>query len=125
MTRFAREISGSLGAFWKAEAEKELASIREDLAAGRITIDANGVARNCIGRVLMDDLAEKVEWVTSEINREATAAAREVEVAKSAAAYRESRRRSGYSAEEMNEMRAAFGAGATVVDVLTGQTITL
>lgn len=124
MTRFEREISGSLGAFWKAEAEKELSKIREDLAAGRITIDANGVARNCIGRALMDDMAEKVEWVTEAINREATAAAREIEVAKSAAAYRESRR-NGYSAEEMNEMRAAFGAGATVVDVLTGQTITL
>lgn len=124
MTRFEREISGSLGAFWKAEAEKELEGIRKYLAAGRITIDVNGVARNCIGRVLMDDLAEKVEWVTNDIDREATAAAREIEVSKSVAAYRESRR-SGYSAEEKSELLAAFGSGATVVDVLTGRAIKL
>lgn len=46
MTRFEQELSGALGAYWKASAEKELDEIREELAAGRITIDAYGVARN-------------------------------------------------------------------------------
>ena len=39
MTRFERELSGELGAYWKSSAEKELARVREDLDAGRITID--------------------------------------------------------------------------------------
>ena len=56
MTRFERELSGALGAYWKASAEKELAEIKADLENGKITIDKNGVARNCIGRVLMSDM---------------------------------------------------------------------
>lgn len=39
--------------------------------------------------------------------------------------YIESRARTGYSDEERFEMRAAFGAGARVVDVFTGKTITV
>lgn len=124
MTRFEREISGSLGAYWKASAEKELAEIRAELAAGKITIDANGVARNCVGRVLMSDMAEKVAWVSDAIDRKATAAAREIEVERELSEYRASRR-SGYSAEELAEMRAAFGPGAVVRDILTGEEIRL
>ena len=123
MTRFEQEISGSLGAFWKAHAEKELDDIRQELATGRITIDAYGVARNCIGRVLMGDMAELVAYVAKDIDRNATAAAREIEVEESLAAYRANWK--GYSAEEMNEMRAAFGPGTTVVNFLTGATVTV
>ena len=39
MTRFERELSGALGAFWKNSAEKELAGIKADLENGKITID--------------------------------------------------------------------------------------
>ena len=42
MTRFERELSGALGAYWKASAEKELAEIKSDLENGKITIDKNG-----------------------------------------------------------------------------------
>ena len=51
MTRFQKELSGALGAFWKKEAEAALDKIRAELDAGEITIDGDGVARNCIGRV--------------------------------------------------------------------------
>lgn len=60
MTRFQRELSGELGEFWKKEAEKQLDKVRAELAEGKISIDAEGVARNCIGRVLMDDLLEQL-----------------------------------------------------------------
>lgn len=125
MTRFEREITGSLGAFWKTSAEKELDELRADLAEGKITIDEHGVARNCVGRVLMSDLAEKLAWVTDDIDRDATAAAREIEVAAELAEYRAARRQTGYSPAELHEMRAAFGPGAVVTDIFTGQTITL
>ena len=53
MTRFEKELSGALGAYWKKSAEKELEKVREELEQGLITIDENGVARNRIGRVLI------------------------------------------------------------------------
>ena len=125
MTRFERELNGSLGAYWQAQAQKELERVANDLATGKITIDENGVAYNCIGRPLMSDMAEKVALVTDRINREATAKAESEEAAKSIEAYRANRRQNGYSAEELHEMRAAFGEGTTVVDILTGKKISL
>lgn len=123
MTRFEQELSGSLGEFWQREAQIELQRVRNDLEAGRITIDGHGVAFNCIGRVLMSDEAQKVSMVTERINLAATQTARDKEVAESVREYRANRR--AYSAEEIAEMRAAFGSGETVVDILTGQSISL
>lgn len=123
MTRFQRELSGELGEFWKKEAEKQLDKVRAELAEGKISIDAEGVARNCIGRVLMDDLLEQLGMVTDKVSAEATRAARETENAAFLAEYRA--RRNAPSAEELAEMRATFGAGATVVDALTGEKIIL
>lgn len=79
MTRFEKELSGALGAYWKASAEKELAQVKADLEVGKITIDEQGVARNCIGRVLMNDMLEKVAMVTDKVSVENTQAAREAE----------------------------------------------
>lgn len=123
MTRFERELSGALGAYWKNSAEKELEEIRKDLAEGKITIDKNGVARNCIGRVLMSDMLEKLTYVTDEVDEEATKAARDEEVTRSLAEYR--RNAKPANEEELSEMRAAFGEGQTIVNILTGERITL
>ena len=123
MTRFMKELNGDLGTFWQKEAEKELAKVKADLDANQITIDENGVARNCIGRVLMSDMLEKLALVTDEVDVAATEAARAAEVSKELESYRASKRR--HSAAEIAEMRAAFGPGTTVKDILTGETITL
>lgn len=123
MTRFERELHGDLGNFWQKEAEKELSRIKADLENGGITIDENGIARNCIGRVLMSDMLEKLALVTDKVDKRATEAAREAEVAKELAEYRASRK--PYTAEELDEMRSAFGSGSTVTDVFTGKSITL
>ena len=123
MTRFERELSGALGAYWKASAEKELEAIRNDLEAGKITIDENGVARNCIGRVLMNDMLEKLTYVTDKASTEATQAAREAEVSRSLAEYRKNAKPA--TGEELAEMRAAFGEGQTVVNILTGERYSL
>lgn len=123
MTRFQRELSGELGAFWRGQAEAELEKVKAELDKGEITIDSAGVARNCIGRALMDDLLEQLAMVTDNVNAEATRAARAAEDAIAIAEYRA--RRKSPDAEELAEMRATFGAGATVVDALTGEKITL
>ena len=119
MTRFEKELSGALGAYWKKSAEKELEKIREELEKGLITIDENGVARNRIGRVLMSDMLEKLTYVTDAVDTEATTKAREEEVTKTLEEYRRNARPT--TEEELDEMRAAFGRGKTVVNIITGQ----
>ena len=123
MTRFERELSGALGAFWKKEAEKELARIEKDLESGKITIDEKGIARNSIGRILMSDLAEKVSYITDRIDLEATKEARSETVSQELTALRNNARPA--TEEEKDEMRAAFGKGQTVVNILTGERINL
>ena len=122
-TRFQRELSGELGVYWQRQAEAELERVKADLDSGAITIDEAGVARNCIGRALMDDLLEKLLLVTDKADSAATRAAREAEVKADLESYRAARR--APSAAEMAEMRAAFGKGVAVVDVLTGEKIQL
>ena len=56
---------------------------------------------------------------------EATKKKRDAQTERELKAYRESMRNHQYSDEELFEMRAAFGEGATVVDVITGQQIPL
>ena len=123
MTRFEQELSGALGAGWKASAERELEKVRKEFEEGKITVDENGVARNRIGRVLMDDMLEKLTYITDTVDEEATKAARAEEVSRSLEAYRRSYK--GPTEEEKAEMRAAFGTGTTVVDIITGERIRL
>ena len=123
MTRFQRELRGDLGVFWQQHAQSELAKVKAGLDSGAITIDEAGVARNCIGRALMDDLLEMLVLVTDKADSAATQAAREAEMKADLESYRAVIRAT--SAAEMAEMRAAFGKGAAVVDVLTGEKIQL
>ena len=122
-TRFQRELSGELGAYWQRQAEAELERVKADLDSGAITIDEAGVARNCIGRALLDDLLEKLLLVTDKADSAATRAAREAEVEADLESYRANRK--APSAEDLAEMRAAFGEGTKVVDVITGEEIQL
>ena len=118
MTRFKMELSGMLGEFWKKQAEQELQKVKSDLDSCRITIDGDGVARNCIGRALADDMLEKVELVAPDcVNVSATRATYAAE--RDRVLRRYASREMG--AEVMHEMRSAFGAGTTVVDALSGR----
>ena len=123
MTRFELEVTGALGEFWRKQAEQELDRIAEELEKGLITIDENGVARNRIGRVLMSDMLEKLTYVTDKVDEEATRAARVEEVERTLAEYRKTAQPA--TEEEKEEMRAAFGKGKTVVNILTGERIRL
>ena len=119
MTRFEREISGSLGAFWKKNAEEEVRKAVAE-AETKATVESDGAIRwNSNGWYLMDDFCEKLEYAGYSFSRRATAKKREAEDAESLARYRESH--TGMGAEEIAEARAAFGAGTTVVNVLTGE----
>ena len=123
MTRFEKELSGALGTYWKKEAEKELEKIKAEIENGEITIDEDGIARNCIGRVLMDDMLEKVAKVSDKVNAEATKAVRNTETSTLLNEYRKNHKEP--SAEEKEEMIATFGKGTTVVDLISGKRIKL
>jgi hypothetical protein len=121
MTRFEQELSGKLGAFWERHAKEELAQVAKEIENGEITIDDNGVARNYIGRVLMNDMLEKVVMITDKVNVEATRAAREEEVS----GRLNELRFEEPSEEELAEQRAVFGEGTRMVNILTGKHYTL
>lgn len=119
MTRFEREISGSLGAFWKKNAEEEVrkAVAKADADAA---VEADGAIKwNSNGRYLMDDFCEKLEYAGYAFSREATAEKRDAQNEESLAEYR--RNDKGLTGEALAEARAAFGEGTTVVNVLTGR----
>lgn len=121
MTRFEMELRGVFGERWVANANRELDRVEQKLHEGKITIDDNGVAYNCIGRVLDDEEAQKVHFVTCRINLEATAEAYARECAELVARMNQR----SYSSEEIGEMKANFGEGSVIVNVLTGERIVL
>ena len=123
MTRFQKEISGQLGAFWKLNAEKEVTAAAEHAAEAAIVDENGAISWKSNGSYLPDDYCEKLEYAGYPFSREATKAAREAQVAKELAEYRSNYR--GPSASDLDEMRAAFGEGTTVVNVLTGQKVRL
>jgi len=75
-------------------------------------------------RVAPVDTAANAVELGYQVDMDAHKRAREADVEKSLAAYRKARPRRP-SAEELYEMRAAFGEGATVVNILTGERITV
>lgn len=125
MTRFDRELRGEYGEFWKKKAIQYLHKIEEEVFRGEITIDKEGVARNCIGRVVMDEVANALDYIIQDgsFRWDRTIEARNKEneeFFKEYASYNHQ-----YSTEKLAEMRAAFGEGTKVVNILTGREIQL
>ena len=126
MTRFERELSGALGAYWKSSAEKEIRKMEERQMNGEIFFGADGVVRwTSNHRVMPKDCREILAHSAYRdlFDEEASRAAEDAETAASLEAYRKNYQ--GPSEEEKAEMRAAFGTGSTVVDVITGKRIRL
>lgn len=124
MTRFERELSGSLGAFWKKNAEQEIAKMQERADNDEIRTTISGAAFwNRSGNFLPADCAEILSHTDFPFSLEATAKAREEQTTRQLEAYRKNYK--GPSEEEKAEMRAAFGTSTTVVDIITGDKIRL
>ena len=126
MTRFERELSGALGAYWKSSAEKEIRKMEERQMNGEIFFGADGVVRwTSNNRVMPKDCREILSHTAYRdlFSEEASRAAENAETAAFLESYRKNY--TGPSEEEKTEMRAAFGTGSTVVDVITGKRIRL
>ena len=120
---FIRELAGLRGESAQKRANSELEIIEKELENREITIDEKGVARNKIGRVLSPDMAIKVSCIKKKINISQTNEMYNIETTKSIEEYKKNKK--PYSEEELMEMRNAFGEGTTVVNVITGEEITL
>ena len=123
MTRFEREWNGELGEFWKKHAHEEAQRLLDQ--ADNIEVEDDGAAKwKSNGAYLPADVVEKLTFAGATwFSPKATAIKREAQVAEELEAYR--RNRKGFDAETLAEARAAFGAGTTICDVITGEKITL
>ena len=126
MTRFEMELSGSLGEYWRSNAWEQVARIQASADNGEIGVDKDGAAYWLSSiRYLPEDVAQMLRCTTFEFDFDATTRARDRQTAESLEKYR--RRMEEYynslGNEEMAEMRAAFGEGSVVVDVITGKRI--
>ena len=126
MTRFEQELSGALGTFWKRNAEEEIRKMEERQINGKIFFGADGVVRwKSNNRVMPKDCREILAHTAYRnlFDEEASRAAEDAETAAFLENYRRNCKEPGK--EEMAEMRAAFGEGTTVVDIITGKRISL
>ena len=126
MTRFERELSGALGAYWKSSAEKEIRKMEERQMNGEIFFGADGVVRwTSNNRVMPKDCREILSHTAYRdlFSEETSRAAEDAETAAFLESYRKNY--TGPSEEEKAEMRAAFGTGTTVCDIITGERIRL
>ena len=120
MTRFAREWNGEIGAFWQKNAHEEAARLLAQ--RDNIEVEADGAAKwKSSGNYLPADVVEKLTFAGADFFfAEATAKKREAQTAEFLANYHHE-----VTEEERAEMRAAFGTGTTVVDVISGRKIKL
>lgn len=106
--------------------QREATHIVQIVADRELEVSATGVARWVSNdRPLFADTVALIIAMGfgDGIDPAATARAQEKDTAAFLAAYRENP--PAYDAEQLHEMRAAFGEGAEVVNVVTGQTIQL
>lgn len=122
MTRFQKELSGQLGEFWKKNAEKEAAEAKK-MFEDRTFVE-NGIVRwDSNYKVPHDDMLEKMEYAGRIFDRVESNRVREEEVKLELEELR--KKPVVHSQDEIEEMKAAFGTGTTVVNVLTGERIKL
>jgi len=122
-TRFQQEISGQLGDYWKESAQKRVKEYIQKATSDAIVDQVGAIKWKSNGQYLMDDYCEVLEYGGFDFSRAATSIARSIQQEESIARYKENRQQP--SAEEIFEMRAAFGRGKTVIDVIAGQEIQL
>ena len=123
MTRFEKEISGQLGDFWQRHAKQEVERLVEQAKSNAVVEEDGAIFWKSNGSYIPDDYCEKLEYAGFNFSRCATAIKRDAQQQAFLAEYQKKYKEP--SAEELFEMRCAFGEGSVVVDVITGAEIRL
>ena len=131
MSRIIDELDGVYGLHFQTYARDKMAQIVNEYKNGEITV-RDGVAYNAIGRVLDTELAEILDYSKeSDIDLIKTVKARGEQESIAVEAYRRRKEQlakeggSAYSEEELFELRTALKTCAKVVDILTGETVSI
>lgn len=123
---FNLELDGKFGQWRQQSAVEQIKEMEEDYENGKFTIK-NGAAIwkcgnylpvNCLAAVLNSKYGYLIDVDEHErlLDEQQSESIRK---------YKEQMKNHVYSEEELFEMRAAFGAGTVITDVLTGQDIAL
>ena len=136
--RFKQEISGELDRqvaerkgepnkhFWQRHAEEEVARVVKQYEDGELLIDGYGVAFWASNNhAVPADIAYMGKYGGLPIDLEMTKELEEKQAEQAITEYRERMKDHIYTEEELWDMRAAFGEGTVVVDVITGRRIKL
>ena len=135
MTRFEQEISGLLDKqvaerkgtennhYWERSAKAEVEKAVKEADEKAIVEEDGSIRWIASGNYLPDDFCEKLEYAGYAFSRTATREAQDRQVDESLKAYRSQKHT--YSFEEMAEMRAAFGEGQVIVNIITGEQIAI
>ena len=121
---FDNQWNGLLGDFWYEYARKEVERLYNE--RDNMIIEEDGAVRwKSNGNYLPDDCMEKLEYapydLSSKISREATKIKREIQNKEFLEEYRKNP--PVLTQEDFYEMRAAFGKGVRVTNVITGEVI--
>ena len=121
-----REYNGDFGDYWQRNARKEVERMRQKFLDGESIIDDEGAMFwKSNGNYIPSDVCEMMVVAGIDFSPERTAEKRDAQTRQVFAEYRKARENHVHSAEELAEMRNAFGDGAVVVDVITGKRISL
>jgi hypothetical protein len=122
MTDYVKYLEDTNAPIWaKRDVERLLGQFSTDA-----TVDQNGIVRwKKSGRVPPEDILSLWAHVGKPFNLVSSNETREAETNLFLADYRERMQDVLPSAEEMFEMRSAFGEGAEVVNIITGKSTKL
>ena len=81
MSRFKREISGTLGKYWQESAEKEVIRLVERAQKETVVDEEGAIYWTNTRAFLEDDLCEKLEYANYKFSRLATTNKREEQTA--------------------------------------------
>lgn len=125
MTRFQKEISGEFGEWWKKNAEREVSEALNRVKTDAIVEEDGAIRWISSGNYISDDYCEKLEYGGYNFSREATKIKNDKQQSKFVEEYSERMKNYKPSEEEFYEMKCAFGEGAEIIDIITGQKIFL
>ena len=116
-TRFEQELRGEFGDYCQDNAEAQIREMQYKADNGYIGVDPDGAAywtKN--GNYIPEDWAEALKHTDFHFSPEATEVARNIQVALALKRYSHTTIH-----DNRTEMRAAFGKGITLVNIITGE----
>lgn len=120
---FKKAVDGEFGEAIKIRTENEVMDLVME-AKREAIVEPDGAIRWIkSGNYVPDDCCEMLEWANYPFDREATAIKRDKQIDEFIKEYRSQPHQ--YTEEELYEMRSAFGEEETIVNVITGERITL